>query len=74
RLDIDRPCIDMEGEGYNVEWSQELPLEQSLREYTKAWMMLDVLRRWSELWPVVGRVPGAHVFDISVGYDLEGIR
>lgn len=74
RLDIDRPCIDMAGEGYNVEWSQELPLVLSLREYVKAWMMLDVLRRWSELWPVVGRVPGTHVFDISVGYDLQGIR
>lgn len=72
-LDVDRPCIDMEGEGYNVEWSQELRLEQSLREYAKAWVILDVLRRWSELWPVVGRVPGAHLFDISVGYDLEGI-
>ena len=28
-LEIPRPCIDMEDEGYNVEWSQELKLEQS---------------------------------------------
>jgi putative selenate reductase len=73
-LDIDRPCIDMQAEGYNVEWSQELSLDQSLSEYVKAWMMLDILRRWSELWPVIGRVPGPHVFDMSVGYDLAGIR
>ncbi len=73
-LDIERPCIDMEAEGYNVEWSQELTLEQSLLEYVKAWMMLDILRRWPELWPIVGRVPGPHVFDMSVGYDLAGIR
>ena len=26
-LVIPRPCIDMEDEGYNVEWSQELKLE-----------------------------------------------
>ena len=25
-LEIPRPCIDMEDEGYNVEWSQELKL------------------------------------------------
>lgn len=73
-LDIDRPCIDMEGEGYNIEWSQELSLDESLREYVSAWMMLDVLRRWQPLWPVIGRVPGPHVFDLSVGYDLAGIR
>ena len=28
-LTIPRPCIDMTDEGYNVEWSQELRLEQS---------------------------------------------
>ncbi len=28
-LEIPRPCIDMEDEGYNVEWSQELKLDQS---------------------------------------------
>jgi putative selenate reductase len=73
-LEIERPCIDMEAEGYNVEWSQELTLDQSLEEYAKAWIVLDVLRRWRELWPVVGRVPGPHLFDLSVGYDLAGIR
>src|SRR5690348_9874823 len=30
-LKIPRPCIDMTNVGYNVEWSQELKLEQSLR-------------------------------------------
>src|ERR1035438_7711265 len=32
-LKIPRPCIDATNVGYNVEWSQELKLEQSLREY-----------------------------------------
>src|ERR1035437_8016161 len=35
-LKIPRPCIDAANVGYNVEWSQELKLEQSAREYVKA--------------------------------------
>ena len=72
-IEVPRPCIDMEGVGYNVEWSQELRLEQSLEEYVKAWMMLDVLGAWSPLREALGPV-GGHVFDLSVGYDLAGIR
>lgn len=72
-LEISRPCIDMETVGYNVEWSQELKISQSLEEYVKAWMMIEILRGWDELKPHLGEDPGPHVFDISVGYDLEGI-
>ncbi|MGH7449995.1 MAG: hypothetical protein ACRENG_01485 [bacterium] len=36
QLKILRPCIDMTNVGYNVEWSQELRLKQSLREYVAA--------------------------------------
>ncbi len=71
-LEIPRPCIDMELEGYNVEWSQELAIDRSLEEYVKAWMMLEILGGWEELRPLIGR-PGSHVFDVSVGYDLAGI-
>jgi putative selenate reductase len=72
-LDIPRPCIDMEHEGYNVEWSQELTLEQSLEEYVKGWLLLAVLREWEPLRDAVGE-PGDHAFELSVGYDLAGIR
>jgi hypothetical protein len=72
-LDIPRPCIDVAGVGYNVEWSQELRIEQSLDEYVKAWMALAILGEWGPLRPVLG-APGAHIFDMSVGYDLAGIR
>ncbi len=69
-LEIPRPCIDMADEGYNVEWSQELKLEQSAWEYVKAWVLTHVLRR------VLGfeEVPFGTVFNMSVGYDLEGIQ
>ena len=75
-LEIPRPCIDMQTIGYNIEWSQELTLGQSLSEYVKASMLLDIMSRWD---PVLAHVggdngdPGAHVFDMSVGYDLAGI-
>ncbi len=68
-LEIPRPCIDMEDEGYNVEWSQELRLAQSADEYIKAWVLVHVLPRllgW-------GDVPFDTIFNMSVGYDLKGI-
>ena len=70
-LEIPRPCIDMADEGYNVEWSQELKLEQSVDEYVKAWVMIHVLRR---LLGFEEQAPFGTIFNMSVGYDLEGIR
>ena len=72
-LQIDRPCIDMATVGYNVEWSQELTLDQSLHEYVKAWLMLHALSHWEPLSPLV-REAGDHIFELSVGYDLAGIQ
>ncbi len=72
-LTIGRPCIDMQTIGYNIEWSQELAVEQSLTEYVKASMLLEILRRWEPLTEFIGDDPGPHVFDMSVGYDLAGI-
>ncbi len=71
-LVIPRPCIDMATVGYNVEWSQELRLEQSLEEYVKASMLIELLVASGQL----ALAPGAErtVFDMSVGYDLAGIR
>lgn len=71
-LEIARPCIDMETIGYNIEWSQELRIPQSLTEYVKSAMLLEVLRNWEPLAQHLGD-PGPHVFDMSVGYDLAGI-
>ena len=44
RLTIPRPCIDATNVGYNVEWSQELRLAESLREYVAGSMLVDMLR------------------------------
>jgi putative selenate reductase len=68
-LDIPRPCIDMEDEGYNVEWSQELRLHESLDEYVKAWVLIHVLRRVLRF----EHTTFGTIFNMSVGYNLEGI-
>ena len=68
-LDIPRPCIDMQTVGFNVEWSQELSLEESREEYVKAAMLLEMLKA-SGVAPGLGDT----VLDMSVGYDLAGIR
>jgi putative selenate reductase len=61
----------MQTVGFNIEWSQELRLEQSLEEYVKAAMLIRML-------VASGRLPlqpafDDTVFDMSVGYDLAGI-
>ncbi len=68
-LNVPKPCIDMEDEGYNVEWSQELKIHQSIDEYIKAWVLLHALH--IEL-GFPGVRPGV-IFNLSVGYNLAGI-
>ncbi len=74
RLDIPRPCIDMTNVGYNVEWSQELLVEQSLREYVAGLMLVTMLQKHHPLKEHFGDASGDVIFDISLGYDLEGIK
>ena len=71
-LEIPRPCIDMETIGFNVEWSQELKLQESLEEYVKGSMLIEILAASGK----IEMAPGFHdtIFDMSVGYDLEGIQ
>jgi putative selenate reductase len=69
-LDVAKPCIDMEDEGYNVEWSQELKVHESVEEYVRAWVLIHALHHKLGF---PGERPGI-VFNLSVGYDLAGIR
>ncbi len=74
-LDIGRPCIDMTNVGYNIEWSQELRVLDSLREYVAGMMLVEMLRRdprFAEL--NLAGPAGDIIYDISVGYDLAGIK
>jgi putative selenate reductase len=72
-LKIPRPCIDIINVGYNVEWSQELRLEQSLREYVGAAMFIEILKASKLLGDDFPGDWDDTVFDMSVGYDLKGI-
>ena len=75
RLTIGRPCIDLTNVGYNIEWSQELLVEQSLREYVAGMMLIEMFRASREHTAAKLDGPAGDVlYDISVGYDLAGIR
>ena len=71
-LEIGRPCIDAQTVCYNIEWSQELKIAESIEEYVKASMLIDILVASGrlELEPGFESV----IFDMSVGYDLAGIQ
>ena len=68
-LEINKPCIDVEDEGYNVEWSQELKVYESFDEYLRAWVLIYALHRKLGF---PADSPGM-IFNMSVGYNLEGI-
>ena len=70
-LEIDKPCIDARDEGYNVEWSTEYTLEKAYDEYLKAWIILHVME--SLMQDKVIEKP-SFIFNMSVGYNLEGIK
>ena len=68
-LEFPKPCILAEDEGYNTEWSTELPIMGAFEEYVKAWFVLHVLQK--ELFNQSDR---RFMFNMSVGYDLKGIQ
>jgi len=68
-LEVTKPCIDMEDEGYNCEWSQELKVEYSYDEYLNAWILIHVLKHKLGF----DETEAGFIFNLSVGYNLEGI-
>ena len=66
---VNKPCIAAEDECYNCEWSTELYVRQAFEEYVKAWCACKMLARLYSLGD-----PDGFVFNMSVGYDLEGIQ
>lgn len=66
---IAKPCINAEDEGYNVEWSTELKVEEAQREYIKAWLLCHVAMKEFGI-----SDERDFAFNMSVGYDLDGIK
>ncbi len=70
-LKFEKPCIDARDEGYNTEWSTELSLEQAYDEYVKAWILLHFIE---SIFNDRTNTKQSFIFNMSVGYDLEGIK
>lgn len=70
-LQFEKPCIDARDEGYNTEWSTELSLEQAYDEYVKAWILLHFIEA---VFDMQVSAKQSFIFNMSVGYDLEGIK
>lgn len=70
-LEIAKPCIDARDEGYNVEWSTEYTLEKAYDEYLKAWITLHIIE--AIMFDKVVEKP-SFIFNMSCGYNLEGIK
>ncbi|MBE0639743.1 MAG: putative selenate reductase subunit YgfK [Bacteroidales bacterium] len=72
-LEVTKPCIDMQYEGYNCEWSQELEISDSFDQYLNAWILIHVLhhRLYSSLRK---NVEVGTIFNMSIGYNLDQVR
>ena len=66
---VNKPCIVAEDECYNCEWSTELTVPDAFAEYVKAWWACKLIAREYGLGD-----PDGFVFNMSVGYSLEGIK
>jgi putative selenate reductase len=79
-LKISRPCIDAANVGYNVEWSQELRVADSLDQYVQGAMLIHMLRQAPEVFGdpfgdvSLAGTSGEPIYDMSIGYDLAGIQ
>ncbi len=66
---VAKPCITAADECYNCEWSTELTVPDAMSEYIRAWWACKLLARELGLGD-----PDGFVFNMSVGYDLKGIK
>lgn len=66
---VPRPCINATDECYNQEWSTELLVSEAYTEYVKAHILLHVLAKEFGL-----AEKKDFALNMSVGYDLEGIK
>lgn len=72
RLELEKPCIDAEDECFNTEWSTEFTLLKAYDEYLKAWFALHLLETMFD--PRAKGESKSFIFNMSVGYNLDGIK
>ncbi|MEG1240323.1 MAG: putative selenate reductase subunit YgfK [Oscillospiraceae bacterium] len=66
---VNKPCILANDECYNCEWSTELTVPEAFDEYVKAYFVCKLIAKEFSFGD-----PNGFVFNMSVGYDLEGIK
>ena len=66
---VAKPCINSEDECYNCEWSTELTVKEAYKEYVKAYFAIIALAKELNL-----SDKKDFAYNMSVGYDLEGIK
>jgi putative selenate reductase len=80
RLEIGRPCIDATNVGYNIEFSQELLVPESLDQYVQGAMLIHMLAHAPEVFgspfgdTSMQSAATETIYDMSIGYDLAGIK
>lgn len=80
RLEIGRPCIDATNVGYNIEWSQELLVHESLDQYVQGSMLIHAMAYAPDAFgnPFgdidMRAAADQTIYDMSIGYDLAGIQ
>jgi putative selenate reductase len=79
KISVDKPCIFAIDEGYNVEWSTELSINEALEEYIKAYLFILVLK---EIFSLKSKKSDnlsddfsndGFIFAMSAGYSFDGI-
>ena len=65
---IARPCIKAADECYNCEWSTELTVNEAYEEYVKGFILCRILAKEFGISDTKD-----FLFNMSVGYDFEGI-
>lgn len=68
-IKVAKPCIYSQDECYNIEWSTELSVPAAFDEYVKAWFLIHVFMKELGL-----SAEKDFMFNMSVGYDLAGIK
>lgn len=68
-LHVEKPCIRADDECYNVEWSTELYVPQAFAEYVKGFYAIKLIAKEYGFGD-----PEKFIFNMSVGYNLEGIQ
>ena len=69
RKALSRPSINAACEGYNVEWSTELTVQEALEEYIKAWFLCHIFAVEFNICEKADVI-----FTMSAGYSLDGIK